>query len=80
MTDKLEQALDNSIKTSGKERLVKAIVTKTYERGDELEVNGKQVRVVEILEPGRLHCKNLHPPFDSFIVLGSEIGLEKGSE
>lgn len=44
-----------------------------YKRGDEFEVNGKQVKVVEVLEPGRLHCKNKAEPFDSFIVLEEEI-------
>ena len=44
-----------------------------FQRGDEFEVNGKQVKVVEVLEPGRLHCKNKAEPFDSFIVLVSEI-------
>ena len=44
-----------------------------FQRGDEYEVNGKQVKVVEVLEPGRLHVKNKQEPFDSFIVLESEI-------
>ena len=44
-----------------------------FKRGDEFEVNGKQVKVVEVLEPGRLHCKNKAEPFDSFIVLEEEI-------
>ena len=44
-----------------------------FQRGDEFEVNGKQVKVVEVLEPGRLHCKNKAEPFDSFIVLDAEI-------
>lgn len=44
-----------------------------YKRGDEFEFRGKQVKVVEVLEPGRLHCKNLQPPYDSFIILADEI-------
>ena len=44
-----------------------------FKQGDEFEVNGKQVKVVEVLEPGRLHCKNKAEPFDSFIVLEEEI-------
>ena len=44
-----------------------------FQRGDEFEVNGKQVKVVEVLEPGKLHCKNKAEPFDSFIVLEEEI-------
>ena len=43
------------------------------QRGDEFEVNGKQVKVVEVLEPGRYHVKNKQEPFDSFIVLDAEI-------
>lgn len=45
----------------------------SYKRGDEFEFRGKQVKVVEVIEDGRLHCKNLNPPHDSFIVLESEI-------
>lgn len=51
-----------------------------FERGDELEVNGKQVKVVEVIAYDRYHVKNKQAPFDSFIVLGSEIELEKGNE
>lgn len=48
-----------------------------FKRGDEFEVNGKQVKVVEVLEPGRYHVKNEQEPFDSFIVLESEIECTK---
>ena len=44
-----------------------------FQKGDEFEVNGKQVKVVEVLEPGRYHVKNKQEPFDSFIVLDAEI-------
>ena len=44
-----------------------------FKKGDEFEVNGKQVKVVEVLEPGRYHVKNKQEPFDSFIVLDAEI-------
>lgn len=50
---------------------------KVYQRGDEFEFRGKQVKVVEVLEEGRLHVKNQHTPFDSFIVLESEIECTK---
>lgn len=51
----------------------------TYKRGDEFEFRGKQVKVVEVIEPDRLHVKNQHEPFDSFIVLESEIALDKSA-
>ena len=44
-----------------------------FKKGDEFEVNGKQVKVVEVIEADRLHVKNKQEPFDSFIVLESEI-------
>ena len=44
-----------------------------FKRGDEFEVNGKQVKVVEVIAEGRYHVKNKEAPFDSFIVLDSEI-------
>ena len=44
-----------------------------FKRGDEFEVNGKQVKVVEVIADGRYHVKNKAEPFDSFIVLDAEI-------
>ena len=44
-----------------------------FNRGDEFEVNGKQVKVVEVIAEGRYHVKNKAEPFDSFIVLDAEI-------
>ena len=44
-----------------------------FKKGDEFEFDGKQVKVVEVIEPDRLHCKNLQAPYDSFIVLTNEI-------
>ena len=44
-----------------------------FQRGDEFEVNGKQVKVVEVIADGRYHVKNKAEPFDSFIVLDAEI-------
>lgn len=46
---------------------------KVYQRGDEFEFKGQQVRVVELVESNRLHVKNKNEPFNSFIVLTSEI-------
>lgn len=50
-----------------------------YKRGDEFEFRGKQVKVVEVIEADRLHVKNQNEPFDSFIVLESEIALDKSA-
>ena len=44
-----------------------------YKRGDEFEFRGKQVKVVEVIEADRLHVKNVNEPYNSFIVLVSEI-------
>lgn len=46
---------------------------KVYHRGDEFEFKGQQVRVVELIEDNRLHVKNKNEPYNSFIVLTSEI-------
>lgn len=46
---------------------------KEYVRGDSVEFNGMTTRVVEVLEKGRLHLKNVNPPNNSMIVLTSEI-------
>ena len=51
-----------------------------YQRGDEFEFNGQQVKVVEVIEKGRLHVKNKNEPYNSFIVLESEINLESKDE
>lgn len=50
-----------------------------YKRGDEFEFRGKQVKVVEVIEADRLHVKNQNEPFDSFVVLESEIALDKSA-
>lgn len=44
-----------------------------FKRGDEFEFKGQQVRVVELIEDNRLHVKNKNEPYNSFIVLTSEI-------
>jgi len=54
----------------------KTKVIDIYSKGDEFQFKDKQVKVVEILEEGRLHVKNLNEPFDSFIALESEIQKE----
>lgn len=49
------------------------IQQKVYARGDTVEFNGMTTRVVEVIEKGRLHLKNVNPPNNSMIVLTSEI-------
>lgn len=49
------------------------IQQKVYTRGDTVEFNGMTTRVVEVIEKGRLHLKNVNPPNNSMIVLTSEI-------
>lgn len=43
-----------------------------YEVGQEIEVQGKQVKIVEVLEDS-LHVKSLVPNFESFIVNKTEV-------
>ena len=43
-----------------------------YEVGQEIEVQGKQVKIVEVLEDS-LHVKNIHPNYESFIIQKDEI-------
>ena len=45
----------------------------TYQKGDIVKAYNKTCKVVEVLDAGRYHCKNTEMPFDSFVVLGSEI-------
>jgi len=47
-----------------------------YKKGDEFGFEGKQVKIVEVIGYQRYHVKNLNEPFDSFIVLESEIQKE----
>lgn len=43
-----------------------------YEVGQEIEVQGKQVKIVEVLEDS-LHVKNISPNYESFIIQKDEI-------
>ena len=45
---------------------------RTYKLGDEVKAYGKNCKIVEVLDVGRYHCKNLESPFDSFVVLVEE--------
>lgn len=46
---------------------------KTYKLGDEVKSDGKTCKIVEVLEDGKLHLKNVESPFDSFVIMGDEI-------
>lgn len=46
---------------------------KTYKLGDEVKSDGKTCKIVEMLEDEKVHLKNLYEPFDSFVVMESEI-------
>ena len=46
--------------------------SRTYKLGDEVKAYGKNCKIVEVLDEGRYHCKNLESPFDSFVVLAEE--------
>ena len=46
--------------------------SRTYKLGDEVKAYGKNCKIVEVLDVGRYHLKNLESPFDSFVVLVEE--------
>lgn len=51
---------------------LQSVAEKKYKVGDEVKAYGKNCKIVEILEEGRFHVKNLESPFDSFVVLVTE--------
>lgn len=51
---------------------LQAVAEKKYKVGDEVKAYGKNCKIVEVLEDGRFHVKNLESPFDSFVVLVTE--------
>lgn len=59
-----------------KEIIKKVAEKKSYKVGDQVKACGKDCKIVEMLEEGRFHVKNLSSPFDSFVILENEIGLE----
>lgn len=59
-----------------KEAIKKVAEKKSYKVGDEVKAYGKDCKIVEVLEPNRFHVKNIQEPFDSFVILENEIGLE----
>ena len=59
-----------------KQAIAKVAENRTYKLGDEVKAYGKNCKIVEVLEEGWFHVKNLVSPFDSFVILENEIGLE----
>ena len=51
---------------------IEKVAEKIYKLGDEVKAYGKNCKIVEVLDEGRYHCKNLESPFDSFVVLVEE--------
>ena len=45
---------------------------RTYKLGDEVKAYGKNCKIVEVLDVGRYHLKNLQEPYDSFVALVEE--------
>ena len=59
-----------------KEAIKKVAEKKSYKVGDQVKAYGKDCKIVEVLDEGRFHLKNLQEPYDSFVILENEIGLE----
>ncbi len=55
-----------------KEAIKKVAEKKSYKVGDQVKAYGKDCKIVEVLEEGRFHVKNLQEPYDSFIALVEE--------
>ena len=55
-----------------KQAIAKVAEKKSYKLGDEVKAYGKNCKIVEVLEEGRFHVKNLQEPYDSFVVLEEE--------
>ena len=47
----------------------KVAENRTYKLGDEVKAYGKNCKIVEVLDVGRYHLKNLQEPYDSFVAL-----------
>ena len=45
---------------------------RTYNLGDEVKAYGKNCKIVEVLDEGRFHLKNLQEPYDSFVAVVEE--------
>ena len=52
-----------------KQAIDKVAEKKIYKLGDEVKAYGKNCKIVEVLDVGRYHLKNLQEPYDSFVAL-----------
>jgi len=59
-------------KTQKLVQTLQSVAEKKYKVGDEVKAYGKNCKIVEVLEEGRFHVKNLQEPWDSFVVLVEE--------
>ena len=55
-----------------KQAIAKVAEKKSYSLGDEVKAYGKNCKIVEVLDEGKFHLKNITFPFDSFVVLVEE--------
>ena len=55
-----------------KQAIAKVAEKKNYKLGDEVKAYGKNCKIVEVLDVGRYHLKNLQEPYDSFVALVEE--------
>ncbi len=51
-----------------KQAIEKVAENRTYKLGDEVKAYGKNCKIVEVLDEGKFHLKNITFPFDSFVV------------
>ena len=74
MNDKTKQKNTEEVKqvTEVIEAIKKVAEKKAYKLGDEVKAYGKNCKIVEVLDVGRYHLKNLASPFDSFVALVEE--------
>ena len=54
------------------EAIKKVAEKKSYKVGDQIKAYGKDCKIVEVLDVGRYHLKNLQEPYDSFVALVEE--------
>lgn len=67
------EAVYKELDSQRKESDNKILILPVFKRNDEFTYQGKQVKVVEVLEVGRYHLKNLAAPYDSFIVVSEDL-------
>ena len=74
MNDNTKQKNTEEVKqvTEVIEAIKKVAEKKSYKLGDEVKAYGKNCKIVEVLDVGRYHLKNLQEPYDSFVALVEE--------